>query len=222
MSSSDKDASASPCLSEFEDELTKAIQTITAHFLSHRRTLSSDAIVDVASPSQVTTIRDLAIPQSNPQPLQSAIERATQIFAHRIRNEHPRFFGFIPSPVSPVAWIADAVTTAFNVHAGSWFQSSGPSAVEDSLCRWLATQAGFPAGEGTGGVFVSGGSMANLTGLMLARDQKLKFEERVRGVVYVSDQTHASVAKGLRILGFRNEQIRKCRAMDDFEWTSPR
>lgn len=51
--------------------------------------------------------------------------------------------------------------------------------------------------------------MANLTGLMLARDQKLKFEERVRGVAYVSDQTHASVAKGLRILGFRNEQIRK-------------
>ena len=51
--------------------------------------------------------------------------------------------------------------------------------------------------------------MANLTGLMVARDQKLKFEERVRGVAYVSDQTHASVAKGLRILGFRNEQIRK-------------
>src|SRR5271168_1885992 len=143
----------------------------------------------------------------SPSNLQSNVQRKYSATASR--NEHPRFFGFIPSPVSPVAWIADAVTTAFNVHAGSWFQSSGPSAVEDSLCRWLATQAGFPAGEGTGGVFVSGGSMANLTGLMLARDQKLKFEERVRGVVYVSDQTHASVAKGLRILGFRNEQIRK-------------
>ena len=108
MSSSDKDASASPCLSEFEDELTKAIQIITAHFLSRRRNLSSDTIVDVASPAQVTTLRDLAIPQSNPQPLQSAIKRATQIFAHRMRNEHPRFFGFIPSPVSPVAWIAQS------------------------------------------------------------------------------------------------------------------
>lgn len=216
MSSSDKDANAISYLSEFEDELTKAVQTITAHFLSNRRNLSSDTIVDVASPSQVTTIRELAIPQSHPQPLQSAIKSATQIFAHRIRNEHPRFFGFIPSPVSPVAWIADAVTTAFNVHAGSWFQSSGPSAVEDSLCRWLATQAGFPAGEGTGGVFVSGGSIANLTGLMLARDQKLKFEERARGVAYVSDQTHASVAKGLRILGFRNEQIRKVQSDERF------
>src|SRR5271170_1653062 len=115
---------------------------------------SSDTIVDVASPSQVTTIRDLAILQSNPQPLQSEIERATQIFAHRIRNEHPRFFGFIPSPVSPVAWIADAVTSAFNVHAGSWFQSSGPSAVEDSLCRWLAAQVGFSRGvRGRWGIY---------------------------------------------------------------------
>jgi len=59
---------------------------------------------------------------------------------------------------------------------------------------------------------MSGGSMANLTGLMLARDQKLKFEERARGVTYVSDQTHASVAKGLRILGFRNEQVRKVKS----------
>ena len=57
---------------------------------------------------------------------------------------------------------------------------------------------------GREGVFVSGGSMANLTGLMLAPDQKLKFEERARGVAYVSDQTHPSVAKGLRIWGFRN------------------
>src|SRR4051812_29769589 len=60
-------------ISEFEDELAKAIQTITAHFLSHRRNLSSDTIVDVASPSQIATIRELAIPQSNPHPLQSAI-----------------------------------------------------------------------------------------------------------------------------------------------------
>jgi L-2,4-diaminobutyrate decarboxylase len=66
----------------------------------------------------------------------------------------------------------------------------------------LAVQAGFPAGDGSGGVFVSGGSMANLTALILARDQKLNFEERIMTVVYVSDQTHASVAKGLRILGF--------------------
>ena len=92
----------------------------------------------VASPSQITAIRELVIPQSRPQPLQSAIESTTQIFAHRIRNEHPRFFGFIPSPASPVARIADTVTAAFNVHARSWFQSSNPNAIPEHVDarRW--------------------------------------------------------------------------------------
>ena len=52
--------------------------------------------------------------------------------------------------------------------------------------------------------------MANLTALMMARDQMLESqEERMRGVVYVSDQTHLSVARGLRVLGFMDSQIRK-------------
>jgi len=56
--------------------------------------------------------------------------------------------------------------------------------------------------------------MANLVGLMTARDQMLGqgWEERAKGVVYVSDQTHSSIAKGLRILGFENMQIRKIKS----------
>jgi L-2,4-diaminobutyrate decarboxylase len=154
MSTSKETPSALSAPSGFEYKLAKAIQIITSQFLSNRRNLSSDKIVGVASPSQVIAIRELAIPHATSRSFQSAIETATQIFTHRIRNDHPRFFGFIPSPVSSVAWIADAVTAASNVHAGSWFQSSGPSAVEDSLCKWLAAQAGFPAGQGTGGVFL--------------------------------------------------------------------
>jgi hypothetical protein len=72
----------------------------------------------------------------SPSNLQS--KSATQIFAHRIRNEHRRFFGFIPSPASPVARIADTVTAAFNVHARSWFQSSDPNAIPEHMDarRW--------------------------------------------------------------------------------------
>ena len=59
--------------------------------------------------------------------------------------------------------------------------------------------------------------MANLTALMVARDQMLKSqEERMRGVIYVSDQTHLSVAKGLRVLGFIDSQIRKVSSDSSF------
>ena len=64
---------------------------------------------------------------------------------------------------------------------------------------------------------MAGESMANLTVLMLGEgDQKVKFEDMARGVAYVSDQTHASAAKGLRILEFRNELIRKVDSDDHF------
>jgi L-2,4-diaminobutyrate decarboxylase len=63
-----------------------------------------------------------------------------------------------------------------------------------------AGQAGLPASAG--GVFVSGGSQANLTAILTARDSRLVFEERGKAVVYVSEQTHSSLGKGLGLRGF--------------------
>ena len=65
---------------------------------------------------------------------------------------------------------------------------------------------GYP--EESGGLFLSGGSISNLTALTAARDAKLTYEERKDAVIYVSDQTHSSVAKGLHIIGFQKEQLR--------------
>ena len=85
------------------------------------------------------------------------------------------------------------------------------------MIQFLAKKVGFPDDGSGGGIFVSGGSMANLTALMMARDQMLgSQEERMKGVVYVSVQTHLSVAKGLRVLGFVDPQIRKVAVDEKF------
>lgn len=65
--------------------------------------------------------------------------------------------------------------------------------------------AGYPSTAG--GLFVSGGSIANLTALTAARDARLNYDQRSKAIIYVSDQTHSSVAKGLHIIGFSKEQI---------------
>jgi glutamate/tyrosine decarboxylase-like PLP-dependent enzyme len=61
---------------------------------------------------------------------------------------------------------------------------------------------------GAGGLFVSGGSMANLTALAVARRKRLG-DDASRGVIYCSDQTHTAVDRGARVLGFRPDQVRK-------------
>jgi glutamate/tyrosine decarboxylase-like PLP-dependent enzyme len=127
------------------------------------------------------------------------------ILASITQVDHPRFYAFVPGPGSFVGAMADALAAGFNVFAGHWLAASGPGAVELQTIDWLRRVCGLP--EGAGGLFVSGGSMASLTALATARRVTLGGPDPA-AVVYLSDQTHNSLAKGLRVLGFVETQLR--------------
>ncbi len=132
-------------------------------------------------------------------------EFAGKVAPNAIPLDHPRFFAFIPSAPSFVSILADALVAGTNVFAGTWLESSGPSQVELVVTDWFKQMLGLP--REAGGLFVSGGSVANLTALAVARRTLLN--DRTNGaVVYLSEQTHTSVDRGLRILGFGPEQLR--------------
>ncbi|KIM95800.1 hypothetical protein OIDMADRAFT_133695 [Oidiodendron maius Zn] len=175
-------------------------------FQSQNVSLNESSILKLAGADMATVFREYARP-GPAHSVEQVFKEAQEIFDHRIRMNHPRFFGFVPAPVSPLSWLGETVSSAFNAFAGSRLQSSGPSCIEQSLIEWMASLAGLPSTAG--GLAVSGGSMANFTALVLARDRTLPRERWSQGVAYVSDQTHSSVAKGLRILGFAEAQIRK-------------
>jgi L-2,4-diaminobutyrate decarboxylase len=196
-------------------DLTETAQTLLKHCIDGRQTVAQQPIVKVLQPDVEAKLQKLAKPKAQSVPLDSVLRDADEIFDYRVRMDHPRFFGFIPSPASDLSWLGDILNTAYNTHAGSWYQSSGTSAVEKSLLNWMAQDViGFP--DSAGGCFVSGGSMANLTALMVARDQKLAFEDRTKAVIYISEQTHSSIAKALRVLGFHNSQISKIECDENF------
>lgn len=187
------------------DEVWNAAHEAIARIRADRAA-AGQRIVSIVSPEEAAEFRRKAAPGAA-RAAAEVIDDAVRIFSHRVRMDHPRFYGFIPSPASPLSLVGEMLTAGFNAHAGSWMQSSGPAAVEQGLIAWLAARTGLP--EQAGGLFVSGGSMANLTGLMVARDRRLAPEDRRRGVAYVSAQTHSSVAKGLGVLGLLPDQVRK-------------
>lgn len=119
--------------------------------------------------------------------------------------DHPRCFAFVPSPSNFVSALAEFMASSFNIFAGAWLGPSGVAAIEMKSIDWLRQLFGLP--NSAGGLFVSGGSMANLTALAVARHIKLG-NNPANASVYFSDQTHSSVPKGLRILGFQPYQIR--------------
>jgi glutamate/tyrosine decarboxylase-like PLP-dependent enzyme len=108
-----------------------------------------------------------------------------------------------------VGVVADALAAGYNVFAGTWLESSGPAQIELVTVDWLRQACGLPVGAG--GLFTSGGSIANLTALATARHVKLGSGPE-EAMVYCSDQTHASVDRALHILGFQPGQLRKIRS----------
>ena len=97
------------------------------------------------------------------------------------------------------------MTNAYNPHGVTWMESSAAGCLEQETVEWLCRQAGYP--KTAGGLFVSGGSIANLTALAAARHAMLAETEYSSGVVYLSEQAHFSVIKALRIMGLTGEQI---------------
>ncbi len=140
------------------------------------------------------------------------------VFGNMMHVDHPRFFAFIPSPSNFVSAMADALASGFNVFSGSWLEGSGPTQVELVTVDWLRQLCAMP--ETTSGLFVSGGSMANLTALAVAREARLG-NQVSDAVIYCSDQTHSSIDKALRLLGFGPHQIRKIPSDDGFRLPMP-
>jgi len=136
---------------------------------------------------------------------------AREVFPYGFRADHPRFYAFVPSPTNFVSVIGDLLTSGHNIFAGHWLASNAASQIELTVLDWLRQACGLP--ESASGILVSGGSMANLSAIVTARETKLGGHDP-QAVVYYSDQTHSSLSKGLRILGFGKTQ-RHMVATDD-------
>ena len=143
-------------------------------------------------------------PPEQGQPAGDVLERARrEVLRFATRLDHPRCFAFVPSSPTWPGVLADFLAAGYNINAINWLVASGPSQVELVVVEWFRRWLGYP--EGAGGVFTSGGSSATLNAFVAAREAAGNPE---RPVVYLSDQTHGSIARAARIVGVRPERIR--------------
>ncbi|MGX6979283.1 pyridoxal phosphate-dependent decarboxylase family protein [Vagococcus elongatus] len=130
-----------------------------------------------------------------------------EVFPYRVVGEHPRSFAFVPAPVEDVSKLGDILTTLYNPNAAGWFSAPVIAQIHKLLIDYFCQKMGYT--KDFGGVFVSGGSLANLTALIAARDDKLELDQITKGVAYVSAQAHHSINKGLRMAGIPDSRIRR-------------
>jgi len=137
---------------------------------------------------------------------------AGQLFDHSLFNGHPRFFGYITSSPAPIGMFGDFLAAALNQNVGSWGLAPLATEIECQTVRWMAELVGFP--PGCGGLFVSGGNMANFVGVLAARAAAADWDVRAEGlsrgslVLYGSAETHTWIQKAADLFGFGTNAIR--------------
>src|SRR5437868_13755892 len=129
-------------------------------------------------------------------------------------NGHPRMFGYVQAPGTPIAAIADLLVSTLNANLTAWRSAPAAVEIERLTIDWIKQIIGF---NRTGaGLFVSGGSMANLAALAAARRAKAPAQIQDKGAqlcaqalrVYASEETHHSVAKAAALLGIGRDNVR--------------
>ncbi|HUY98682.1 MAG TPA: aminotransferase class I/II-fold pyridoxal phosphate-dependent enzyme [Verrucomicrobiae bacterium] len=162
---------------------------------------------------------------SRPRPAEEVLE----LFRRRVapfafNSTHPRAFAyFTPAPL-PMAVAAEGLAAWMNQSVDIFATGPTGALVEEELVRWLADAVGYP--PASFGVLTSGGVMANLMALAVARDRHLARllgrRSPPRGshldgaTVYVSDQAHFSIARACSLLGFPRSALRPVTADPDF------
>jgi aromatic-L-amino-acid decarboxylase len=187
----------------------RVVDLLVEHFAN----LEREPVGAKGDPDRLIPLFDHDPPEIGRDPNDLLEQLKRDVFRNNLHVDHPRFFAFVPGPNNFVSTMADALAAGFNVFNGTWLGGSAAAAVELGVVRWLCRTCGFP--DSAGGLFVSGGSMANLTALVAARNALLK--NRVDGAtIYFSDQTHSSVQRALNVIGFLGEQMRKLPGDENF------
>jgi aromatic-L-amino-acid decarboxylase len=188
-----------------DPESMRRIGYRTVDMLIDRITGPAGPVVRSATPEELHDRLSMPPPEGPAafEEILDGLERDVLPFVARI--SHPGYLAFIPGEGTWPGALGDLIGSALNLDTCWWLGASGPSALELVVLDWFRQWVGYP--EEAAGVLVSGGSAANLTALACARESRIG-QMDAQAVVYMSDQTHSSLARAARALGFRPDQVR--------------
>ncbi|HEX6050160.1 MAG TPA: aminotransferase class V-fold PLP-dependent enzyme [Gemmatimonadaceae bacterium] len=160
---------------------------------------------------------DGRLPETGEDPGALLEQAASLLFDNSTFNGHPRFFGYITSSPAPIGILGDMLAAAVNPNVGAWSLSPAATEIERLTIRWVADFIGFPTS--CGGLFVSGGNMANMVCFLAARvayASRTGWDLRAKGIAggatkltaYASAETHTWIQKAADLSGLGTDAIR--------------
>jgi aromatic-L-amino-acid decarboxylase len=137
----------------------------------------------------------------------------------------PRHFAFVNGSGAMIGIVAEALAACTNTNAGAWKLGPAATEIERQCLRWIADFIGYPTD--TGGVLVSGGTMANFTALLTALRHIAPYDSTGDGLqdaarsgrflIYMADhEGHVSVTRAADMLNLGRNAVRLVPSHSDF------
>jgi aromatic-L-amino-acid/L-tryptophan decarboxylase len=137
----------------------------------------------------------------------------------------PRYFGFVNGSGTMIGVLAEALAAAVNMNAGGWKAGPAATEIERRTISWIAEMLGYPVG--CGGLFTSGGTIANFSALLTALRSTAAYDSTREGLqskarqgkhlVYMADhEGHISIERAADLLNLGRDAVRRVRSREDF------
>ncbi len=205
-----------------EKEIREAADLLGEILVSYQAGVADERVLPEVDRAAIHRLLEEPFPEE-PRSVKALFDEFREvILPNSTHVSHPRFLAYILSSPHGLAPFAEALAAALNQSSSLWTISPVASAIEQKLVSWFSELFHFP--EKTAGLITSGGSMANLMALTVARDHRLGERAREDGIqaaehpltAYTSDQAHNSVDKAIGILGLGLKHLRHIPTDDDF------
>jgi len=187
------------------DELRRLCDAAVAYIARHIDTLPDQPSFDTDRAVEVAASFREPPPETGTS-FETILARLDPAVRCSFTTAGPGYLAYVPGGGLPAAAVADFIACAVNRFVGVPAAAPALAVLEATAIDWLAGLMGCPAG--TAGILTSGGSISNLTALVTARVDRLP-EDFLAGTIYLSDQTHHSLARAARIAGFPERAVRR-------------
>ncbi|BBF04360.1 TPA: L-2,4-diaminobutyrate decarboxylase [Haemophilus influenzae] len=205
-------------INDYETVMHNAVQAVSAW-------LKNEKMYTGGSIKQMRALISGFHPTKEGMGVQKSLDHLVEIFLNpSLKVHHPHSLAHLHCPTMVASQIAEVLINATNQSMDSWDQSPAGSIMEEHLINWLRQKAGY--GEGTSGVFTSGGTQSNLMGVLLARDwaiakhwknddgsewsvqrDGIPAEAMQKVKVICSENAHFSVQKNMAMMGMGFQSV---------------
>ena len=187
------------------EEMRRLVERAMERIVAHVQTLAEQPMTYDRPPAEIAGEWVEPLPETG-RPFEEILDLLfDEALPASYNSAAPGYLGFVPGGGIFAAAVGDLIAAATNRFTGVLAAAPALVQLEANVLRWFADAIGFP--PEARGTLTSGGSLAAFSAVVTARRERLR-EDFLSGTIYVSDQTHHSLAKAAVLAGFPQANVR--------------